>query len=41
MDMDIIEITITYGFDFGIARSWKSETIARRPAELAAALGKR
>ena len=40
MGMDVIEITITYGFDIGIARSWRSQTVVRGPAELAAGLAK-
>jgi hypothetical protein len=40
INMDVIEITITYGFDIGIARSWKSQTISRGPAEFAAAVAK-
>ena len=38
IDMDVIEVKISYGFDIGIARAWKSQTIRRGPAEWAAAV---
>jgi hypothetical protein len=40
MNVDVIEITISYGFDIGIARAWRNQTIDLSPAQLAAGMGK-
>jgi uncharacterized RDD family membrane protein YckC len=38
MNVDVIEITISYGFDIGIARAWRNQTIDLSPAQWAAGL---
>ncbi len=36
MDMDIIEVKISYGYDIGFGSMWKNQTIARSPSEWSA-----
>lgn len=36
---DMITITVTYGYDIGIARAWKSQTISHSPQEWQQILG--
>ncbi|MFI5460793.1 MAG: hypothetical protein ACHRXM_35730 [Isosphaerales bacterium] len=40
MEMDVIGVTITYGYDIGLGSAWKGQSINRSPSEWAAILAK-
>jgi uncharacterized RDD family membrane protein YckC len=40
IDMDVIVVTITYGYDIGLGSDWTSQSINRSPSEWAAILAK-